>query len=302
MPEPAAPSKPPRRLWLFAPYVAVALLAVAGAAGWFAAKAQVEARLDAAAQGLRLRGYDVSWSGRRVDGFPFRLDLTLDNPRIADRAGWALSAPRLEGEAEAYDPRRWIFAAPAGFTLTRPDKGPLQVTGQAVRASVSGLGSAAPRLSFQGLKLAFTPVPGAAPALIGAADLLELHLQPGPDDQAALLLRLERSVAPAGPDALALTWTARLSHVSQLSGPDWPSAVRRWTGAGGAMTVDQADLTLGGLRVGAGGGALSVGPDGRLQGAVPVTAGAGGALTALRFKDGRTRLGPLVLGPAPKVF
>jgi hypothetical protein len=324
MPEPKAqskppsklPSKPPRRIWLFAPYIAVVLLAVVGSAGWMAAKIEVEHRVDAAAAAFRAQGFDVSWTGRKVDGFPFRLDLTLQAPRFADRTGWALSAPRITGEALVYDPGHWVFAAPSGVTLVRPGRGALDVSGQALRASVSGLDSAAPRFSIQGLKLVFAPQAGAAPAMLGGADLLEIHLQPGPDNQDALLIRLEGGHAPlpkilTGPaDTLALVWDSRLSHMDALLGPDWPSRVKHWTAVGGDIRVVQAKLTLGSLVLDAKPATLIVGADGRLQGALPLSPGQNpiakflfrAAPIALSFEGGVARLGPLALGPALRVF
>ena len=190
------------------------------------------------------------------------------------------------------------------------------MTGQAIRASVTGLGSPAPRFSFQGLKLTFSPEPGAAPPSLGAADLLEAHLQPGPNDQAALLIRLDGgrpplSAAANGTDQnLALVWDSRLSHMSALSGSDWPSAVKRWSAGGGVMTFVNAQLTLGGLQLSAKPATLTVGQDGRLQGVVPLALSQGRAARTLfgsapltlTFQGGATRLGPLPLGPAFRVF
>jgi hypothetical protein len=281
----------------------VAVLAAAGAFGWLKAKVELQAGLDRRAQALRAEGYVLSWTAERIDGFPFRLDLTLDQPRFADRTGWALAAPQIKGEAYAYAPDRWIFVAPQGFALTRPGKGTLQATGQAIRASVSGLGSATPRLSFQGIKLTFTPSPSSAPPLVASADLLEMHLQPGPDDQAALLVKLDggRSLTGAN-NALQILWHSRLSRLSQISGPDWPSAVRHWISAGGVLSVDQAELDLGGLKLNAMPTPLTVGMDGHLQGALAVSVAPGKRTAMLNFQNGLTTLGPVVLGPAPRVF
>jgi len=294
----------------------VAVLAVAGAAGWFVARINLARQMDRTVQSLHAHGVEVSWSRRRVTGFPFRLDVAFDTLRIADHAGWVLTAPELKGEAFAYNPGHWIVAAPAGMALTRPGRGVLDVTGQAIRASVSGLGSAAPRYSFQGLKLTFSPEPGAALPSLGAADLLEVHLQPGPDDQAALLIRLNAgrpplSVAANGPDQiLGLTWDSRLSHLSALSGADWPSAVKHWTEAGGVMSLVDAQLSLGAVQLNAQPATLTVGADGRLRGVVPLSLSQGRAAKrllgaaplTLTFQDGATRLGPLPLGPAFQVF
>lgn len=320
MPDPQAPSKPPsrrpRRFWLFAPYVAAAILALAGAAGWFVARVNLGRQMDRAVQTLHAHGVEVSWTRRRVSGFPFRLDVAIDALRITDRSGWAISAPQFKGEAFAYDPSHWMFAAPAGVAVTRPGTGVLDVTGQAIRASVSALGTAAPRFSFQGLKLTFSPEPGATVPALGAADLLEVHLQPGPNDQAALLIRLEGGRPPLSVSAggagqtLALTWNSRLSHMSALAGADWPTAVKHWSASGGVMALDSAQLSLDGLMLNAKPATLAVGRDGRLQGTVPLTLSQGptaklllgSAPLTLTFQGGATRLGPLPLGPAFRVF
>lgn len=320
MPEPADPSKPPHRrvsrFWLVAPFVLTALLALAGSVGWWVERIRLETRLDQTTKALKVQGVDISWTKREVSGFPFRLDVTLVGPRIADRSGWALSAPQVVGEAFAYDPGHWIFGAPSGVTLMRPGKGALDVTGQALRISVSHLGSPAPRWSFQGLKLTFSPRPGAAPAMLAGADLLEAHLQPGPDDQAALLIRLDagRSAGSGGlngpGEVLALTWDSRLSHMSALAGSDWPGAVKHWSAAGGTMSVSQAKLTLGAIQLETRPATLTVGADGRLQGVMPLALSQGRAARtllgtaplSLTFQNGAARLGPLVLGPAFRVF
>ncbi|HUO22118.1 MAG TPA: DUF2125 domain-containing protein [Caulobacteraceae bacterium] len=303
MPDAIRPRKRPRRLWLFLPYIAIAVLAVVGAAGWLVEKSALERHLEAKAAALREQGYTVAWASERVDGFPFRLDLTLDQPRIADRAGWALALPQLKGEAYAYLPGNWVFVAPQGLTLTRPGKGDLGIAGQTIRASAVGIGHAGlPRLSLQGTKLTFSPAPGAAPAPIASADLLEMHLQPGPDDQAAFLLKINGGRSPVGGGDLEITWDSRLTQLSQVVGPDWPSAVRHWIGAGGVLSVAQADLDLGGLKMSAKPTPLTVGQDGALQGALPVSMAGGKSQATLTFRDDQTALGPLVIGPAPRVF
>ena len=313
MPEPAAPSKPqspPRRFWLFAPYVAALVLAVGGGLAWFAMKGELERRLDLAAEGLRARGYEVSWTARRIYGFPFRLDVELDQPRIVQPSGWAIAAPQLRGEAYSYDPGRWILFAPLGLSVARPGKGAVDVTGRAIRASASGLEGPHPRLSFQGLDLTFKPQPGALPATLQSAQALEIHVQPGPDDQAALMLRVTGgTLAAADPLAglargrpLALTWDSRLSHVSRLSARDWPSAVRGWTLAGGAMTVVQAQLSLGETMLEAKPATLTVGDDGRMQGELPLGLRGGPGDMTLSLRDGIATLGPIRLGPSLRIY
>lgn len=319
MPEPASRPQPARanRFWLWAPYVVLLLALLAWTGVWLAMKARLEAAFEAEAARLRAHGYTASWSALRVSGWPFRLHLTLVQPRIGEPSGWALAAPIVLGQAEAYAPDRWIFAATEGLVATRPGRGPLSVQGRAIRASVGGLGTPRPRLSFEGLDLTLSPLPGGRPAPFASASRLELHLQPGPDDQAALFVRIDgAALAPASPLArlgpkggFDLRWDGRLSHVSALRGPSWPAALQAWAAAGGAMTVADARIQLGGVALQGSGGPLTVGPDGRLQGVLPLTLASGrppgwAALLGpldLRFAHGRAALGPIDVGPALKV-
>lgn len=324
MPKPQQTPQPkrPSRVWLFGPYVAVAVALLAWSGVWMAERSKVLKALNEQAQHLRAGGYQVAWSGLTIDGWPFRLHLTLQQPHVSDASGWAFDAPTLEAVGLAYTPSNWVLVAPSGLTLTRPDKGPLAVSGKAIRASIGGLGSSEPRFSFEGDGMTFAAAPGGLPAPLAAADKLELHLQPGPDDQAALLLRLEgatlRPTVPlavlAGGKPLSLVWDSRLSHMSAFQGATWPAMLQSWTAAGGLMQVAHGQIGLSGVTLAGDGGPLMVGPDGRLRGQLPLQLDPGqdgakpllqglgllGPVT-LRFQDGRASIGPIPVGQALKV-
>jgi len=139
----------------------------------------------------------------------------------------------------------------------------------------------------------------------------------------------------AGDKAVQLAWNSVLSKMSAFSGRDWPDAVARWTDAGGAVIVRPgSQLVAGDAQAVVRTGRLGVGRDGRLRGvletdlrqapmalealaaagAVPKEAAeAAGAVAAARqsgeaaraavsFEAGRTTLGPVSLGPAPRVY
>lgn len=139
----------------------------------------------------------------------------------------------------------------------------------------------------------------------------------------------------AGDKPISIVWNATLSRMSAFSGKDWPSAVRNWADAGGQMTVRRAGVTAGDALIGSNAGTLTVGSDGRLRGVLDVTLrqapqalgamGASGVLpretadaaaavararegsdqsahASLDFQAGRTTLGPVSIGPAPKVY
>ena len=323
MPEPVSPAQPkrPRRFWLFAPYAAVLIALIAWTGVWWAEKITLEKVLAQQAAALTARGYAASYTVSGIDGWPFRLHVTLLAPRFGEPSGWSVAAPRLEAMAAAYDPGRWTLVAPDGLVLTRPGKGPLNVSGRAIRASAGGLTSSTPRFSFEGLDLALAPAPGGQPAAFTTAGRIEAHLQPGPDDQAALLIRVEGAalrpdsalgrLAPG--QAFGLVWDSRLSHLSALRGRTWPSAVQAWVQAGGAMTVADGKMSLGDLVLQGSGGPLGADADGRLSGALPLrvqggkASGLGAAallLTGpvdLTFRGGRAAIGPFPIGPALKV-
>ena len=271
--------------------------------------------MDAAAVQLREQGYPVDWKARTVTGYPFRLDITLTDARIGEPSGWAMALPTLKAEAWIYRLDHWMLVAPDGVTLARPDGGAVAVRARALRASLAGIGGRPPRLSIEGADLDFDPAPGAKPYLIRSAQRLELHLRPGPDDQGGVLfkvegakLRLEGLPARVAQDRpVSMQWDLVLSKMSGFSGRSWPSAVRSWRDAGGMITVRGAELRGGDALLTGTGGPLRVGSDGRLEGEINATlkdsdGGGQGFGGPVDLEDGRARLGPLDLGPSPRVY
>lgn len=340
MPDPPAR---PKRFWLYAPYAALVLAALAWSLWWLYAAHLVAARMDAAQTKARAGGFELAWTGRRIAGYPFRLDVTLEAPRAAEPSGWVLGADSLKGEAYAYAPEHWVIVAPQGVSLTRPGAGTILVRGQALRASVVAIGPGAPRVSVEGLKLAFTPQPGAKGLALTGAEGFGFHLRQAGGDTVELFMRIDRGHAPAsgllgavgegGPVSLA--WQATLSKAAEAHGPDWPSAVRAWAMSGGGLTTERGTLTAGRTAIELKGGELRADPQGYLSGALdlnlthapqllatlaaravvdplvadsaaPVAAARQGSAPAapveLTFQAGRATLGPVAVGPAPRLY
>ena len=338
-----SPPRKPRRLGLYLPFVVLALAVAAWSGVWVWARGQTQTRMDAAAADLAKAGYQLTWKDRVVGGYPFRMDVTLTDARLREPSGWALEAPRIEGEAFMHAPTHWLIAAPDGITFVRPIGGPVAVKGQLIRASLSHPDAHPPSFSFEGVKLTFAPQPGAQPFALTAADRVEFHLRAGPEDQGGVFARVDNGNARlsgllarvAGDKPVSIVWNSTLSKMSAFTGPDWPSAVRRWAEAGGSMTVRQAGITAGDAVVGSNSGSLGVGRDGRLTGVLDVTlrqaprtlgalgdegvidqeavraatavtearqGGGDAARATLNFQAGRTTLGPVALGDAPKIY
>jgi hypothetical protein len=334
----AAPARKPSRAGLYGPFIVAAILAILWSGVWFWARGEAERRLDAAAAGLRSEGYVVSWSDRRLHGYPFRLDIDFTDLKLAEPSGWAVSAPTLKTEAYAWAPTHWIAYAPQGGTFVRPTGGLVVVGAQDLRAQVDDWSASPPSIVVEGEGLTFTPAPGARPFFVSAAQKLLIGTRAGPDDQGDIYLRLDGAraelsgligrIAEGGP--VSLTGNVIFSHASAATGRDWPSIVRAWSYAGGTLQVQQLTLAAGEALLDARAGDLRIDGDGRLDGSLTATlreaphalaamsqagavdpqaarsaaANAGDASphAVLDFRDGRTRLGSVVIGPAPKVF
>lgn len=140
----------------------------------------------------------------------------------------------------------------------------------------------------------------------------------------------------AGDKPISMVWESELTRIAGFEGGDWPSAVRAWSVKGGTIKVLQAGVTAGEAVMGAQpGGQLTVGNDGRLRGSLavnlrqapealsamgqsgviaPERAVAAAAVAQAReeagelakatitFEAGQTTLGPVAIGPAPKVY
>lgn len=342
IPDAPAQRKPPRRLWLFLPFILIAVLAVGYSAFWYAASQRLSSEVDARAATLRDAGYVVDLSGRRVSGFPFRMKLAFAEARIASPSGWALAVPGFEAEAYLHDLGHWVAVAPQGLTFTRPEGGPVTLRGASLRASIAGVDQAPWRVVLQARKAVFTPGAGARPFSLATADLVEFYLRPSPKaGEGMVLFRVEGGKGMAGSllgqiagdGAVTAALEGRVTHPAAFNGGDWGRSVQSWSRAGGVINAVQGTAAAGAFSAKAQGGTLGVGPDGRLVGALPlelrqagralaalansqtVEAGAAGnaaAVAAARaqgeattinlvFQAGVMTLGPVRVGPSPKV-
>ncbi|MGZ6039036.1 MAG: DUF2125 domain-containing protein [Phenylobacterium sp.] len=341
LPDPTAPRKY-RRLGLILPFAALALLIVGWSVAWFWANGETARRMDVAVEAWKQAGYQIAWKDRAIGGYPFRMDVTLTDVTARGPGGWGLETPHLEGEAYMLSITHWLIAAPVGLTFVRPLGGPVDVKGRLIRASLTHLQLRPPSFSFEGVKLTFAAAPGAQPFGLASADRVEFHLRAGPDDEGGVFASLAGGKAHSGLLAriaadkpIAMTWNSTLSKMSAFSGPTWLDAVRHWTAGGGRMTVRNAGITAGDASLGVTSGTLGAASDGRLSGVLQVILrqaprglaalaaegivdagaaesagtvvqarqGAGDAAqAAIDFQAGRTTLGPVALGAAPKVF
>lgn len=320
----------------------LAALAAAGwSAWWFIARDRIVASLDAQAAELREAGYDIAWSERTIGGFPFRYFVKLKDARIIEPGGWGISAARLEAETAAYSPTVVVLVAPEGVILSRPDKRKFAIDGEALRASIGGFRKTPPRVSIEGLNLTIEATSG-EDAAFTTLKRFEAHLRPIDGGKAELMVSAEEAtVSPSGilgrivaNAPVSVRLRGRYSKAATLKGADSPSAARNWSAAGGVLEIAEGGIRLGETMVtlkpstisadasGAAQGklALSLGKasDGMLAlgaigvipeetaavgaGIVGATQGASALEATLTFQGGQTLLGPLPLGPAPRLY
>jgi hypothetical protein len=331
--------------WPFALAGATALAILAWTVWWFVLARQVEARTDAAAAELARAGYRMTWTERTVDGWPYRARLRFEGFRLAAPSGHALAAPRLEAQANAYNLRKWVLAAPDGLTVARGAKGDVRIGGRAIRASVVATDGAVPRVAMELREPVFTPGVGAEPFPLTSAKLVALNLRPtkGSAADADLLFRVEEGVArktgvldwTVGGKTFDTVASARIANAAAFRGDRWGEAALNWASRGGALADFRAEAEAGDARADGAAARLTFDREGRLQGTLALTLRNGpGALAALGawgqggrvgpgaasglaatqtglngtanlvlvFENGRTRLGPVPLAPAPKLF
>ena len=330
------------RLGLYAPFAVLLTLAVAWSLGWFWLRGEVFRRMDAAARSWDDAGYRVDWSERSVYGFPFRLDLIVKGARLRELSGWGLAAPRLEAEAFVFAPDHWILVAPDGVVLHRRVGGPVAIGARVLRASVSEAGAHPPRVSVEGLGLTFTAPAGAKPFGLASAQEFHLHARAGPQDEGAAYVEIDRATTAgpgllsdvAAGSPVTLIGDGLFTQASAPGGPGFAGVLRGWSAAGGSLTIRRLSVLAGAASVDSRSGTLGIGPDGRLAGAmvvklasVPRLVGAlaadaplapevvksaravlaaralrNTATVTLYFQAGETTLGPVAIGPSPRIY
>lgn len=345
MSEPAPKAKAKRR-GLMIPWL-LAILLVGGWSGyWFYSRSKVVDTLDAQAQALRDRGYDVHWNSRQVGGYPFRYEVRLADFRVNEPRGWGLTAPIVEAQASALWPNVVVLVAEDGFTVNRPDAPPLSMDGDVLRMSLGGLTKPGPwRVSMEGVKVALS-TSDPETAAFSTIDRFEAHLRPTEGGDASVFLRVNEARPNvgnilsriSGGEPVTVGLEGRISHADALKGGGWTDWLTSWARAGGRLyaekggliagdgkldlrpseiTADNQGFAYGDLKLTlarASNGVLALGEIGVLpEETAAVAAGATGAASvfstdrdgfdvSFTFSDGRTFLGPLPLGPAPRLY
>ena len=337
------------RRGLAVPFIIVGLLLAVWTGWWFWLTDQVETRLTAQVEVLQQDGWTITHAPVSTTGWPFRTRVSMRQAEILAPSGHGVAAPALVAEASSWNPGHWVVVAPDGLTLTRADKGRIAIAGDGLRFSISHLRDRFPDLRAEMIRPTFTTLEGAEPFPIASAERIQLEARPhltdgvASTDELDVLFRLvEARGRPGGPvegatrqGMLSADIEGTIVGASRLQGMDSAGVFSAWTAAGGRFTAVRGRLKAGDSTAVISSDTLAAGPDGRLQGALALTAeqpvaaiaglarsrsgavnrvGAAGAAAAtaatgerpvdlvVQFRDGRTWLGPFALAPAPRLF
>ncbi|WP_020181024.1 DUF2125 domain-containing protein [Methylopila sp. M107] len=305
----SVPAPQPRRRRLVVAVALVALLVAAWSGAWMWAAGKAGDTIDVVLKREADRGRVYACAERRIGGFPFRIEVDCANPtaRIAAKGGeTSASAPRLVAVAQVWDPKRVTGELTGPIEFRAPDGQRGNLSFNAAKASFRADG----RRFEQGAVSLKTPRLVLGDDEIGAAASAEGDLRKAPDGPAGaydVSASLEGVVSPflallpvgEGPVAVALQ--AQATGLDSVGPGSLPERLKDFAEGGGRVAVALARIERGDVAAQAKGD-LALDPEGRLNGALDVTArGVDGAINDAIGADGGDTVSAL-LGMGAKML
>ena len=314
--------------------LAIVILAAAAWSGfwWFNASSR-ERALTRWLEERRADGWQAEAADIRVNGFPNRVDVLIDDLRLADpEAGWSWHAEGFQILSLAWKPQQFIVALPGEQVVATPYE-TVTATSELLRGSVAFRPN--PRLELDhstfeiegmamtsdlgwsagiGKAIVATRQTGGTPFAHDVAFNAESLVLPEGLTGAA------RDVLPAAVGPVALDTTLAFDRPWDRSTVEVRKLALEWgeldLSGSGDLTADADGLAEGRidlrarnwrtmLDVAEASGALNPTVASAVRAGLGLLAGFGGDAETLSvpldFADGRTRLGPIPLGPAPRL-
>lgn len=253
-------------------FLALGLACALWSALWATARSRSIDELDGALARLARDGVRIVCPDRGVGGFPFRLEISCRDPGV-ELVGRGIggSVTGLRIVAQIWDPHLVLIETDGPLVAEESGRGRVNATWRGLRASLRWSAGGVERLSLssEGLDLGIDEA-GAAPIRL-RAEHLETHGRPsgaeGTDLDVAIATaaaRLTIAERPIGPPRSDLTIAATLRR---LLPPVAGDPARGFAQRGGQIEPIRASFAVGGVRI-EGKGALTLGPDGLLDGAI----------------------------------
>jgi hypothetical protein len=243
---------------------------------WFWSADRLAERIAAWSEQQRAWGYEVSYRGPVIGGYPFALTARFEEPRLVSPRGWGWHGPSMSGRAALWDPFtiELDFSGLHRMTATQSEaSAPLEVEGDWATAVVhlqSGGRVDRATAKVAGLTVRrFGEVLNAAHAAVGLGPLRpadgsrpqELSLT----GEAGGITLPEGGAGPLGPDLQRLAFAATL--LGEIPPGGRREMLEQWRAAGGTLEVGRLELVWGVLDL-QGEGSLALDPQLRPAGKI----------------------------------
>lgn len=317
--------------------IVIVVAALAWSGIWFWGARTLESEIAAALDELERAGWDIRFDSLDVRGFPNRFDTVIDALETVSPGGIAYAAPRVQVMALSYAPNRAILALPPVQRVAGAF-GTVEIESETARASLAVRPNTDLSLAQAQAVLEEVTVTSEAGAIVLGALRAAIASDPEAPDTPRIGLALDTALLPQTPglpEGARRIESAQLDARLGLSAPldrfsaEAPPTLR-------SIDIAEAEVDWGGVRLSAT-GTLAVERDGTIAGELDVTARnwqqlldyavaaglveaeaapsirqtltllslAGGDEDRLEapvsFRGGRTFLGPLPVGLAPRL-
>lgn len=234
------------RFWLYAPLVALAALAAFVMGSWWTASQALDRKLTAANHHEIMPGITMSYGGKSISGFPFRMDVVFDNFRLEGAGAhgpFVWTTEKFALHSLTYGRAQDIFEAAGEQSLNWHDG---NGTTHATRF-LPGTQHASAVIDAKGL-LRFDLDMRAAAGEDFSAGRMQFHLRRDPDGTDLDIVASADQFQKKGNPAFSfgnVRWSAAVSDAAALmpllaGRAAWPDGIAAWKSQGGAVRANNS--------------------------------------------------------------
>jgi hypothetical protein len=302
---------------LYAPYVALLLLALAWSGYWYVASRASEQALDSWFAQERSFGRVWSCGERMVGGYPFRVELRCSNPSFEGRLGAAQGRAQigdLLAASHLYNPKLIVGEFKSPLKFQAQDHG-VEIAAQWSKLLISHRLGPVPGQTSVEMDDAVLRLQDAALQIDLRSEKFEFHLRPTPDMEGALDLALRLGKLQSAPldqltgesSAVDAVLSVTFAQSRAFKGANLAQSLESWRQAQGTLTINELKMAKANARLEIK-GPLSLDEQRRIRGKLDIDANGLGKLLAaqgipalsnlrlpLTLENGRASLGPLRL-------
>jgi hypothetical protein len=268
-------------------YIALVVLVVALFAGWSWFWYYASGKAQVAIDGWRAReakaGRIYDCGSQTMGGYPFRIEVTCDRASAVlpgTKPPLEIKTPNILVVAQVYQPTLLISEIAGPLTIADPGQPPSFIANwQLAQTSVRGTPAAPQRVSIVLDRPVLDRMNGNVRENLLRAKHIEIHgrmAEGSARDKPVIEIALSLSDAsapslnPAAVQPVDANITAVLRGLNDFSAKPWPARFREIQAADGRIDITNARVQQG-ETIAVGSGALSINPNGRLQGQLSVT-------------------------------